>query len=88
MADLPFREVVGCLMYAAFIVRCDIAFIAGQLAQHCVSVKLYLSLYDAEKEAIYSFSFYPSPTNKSIPLCVRFFFNKKFILVYIWFLSY
>lgn len=35
MAVLPFREVVGCLMYAALTVRFDIAFMAGQLAQHC-----------------------------------------------------
>jgi hypothetical protein len=35
MADIPFREVVGCIMYAALTVRIDIAFIAGQLAQHC-----------------------------------------------------
>jgi hypothetical protein len=35
MAGLPFREVVGCLMYAALTVRFDIAFMAGQLAQHC-----------------------------------------------------
>jgi hypothetical protein len=34
MAVLPFREVVGCLMYAALTVRFDIAFMAGQLAQH------------------------------------------------------
>jgi hypothetical protein len=35
MADIPYREVVGCIMYAALTVRIDIAFIAGQLAQHC-----------------------------------------------------
>jgi hypothetical protein len=35
MSTIPFREVVGCIMYAALTVRIDIAFIAGQLAQHC-----------------------------------------------------
>jgi hypothetical protein len=35
MAVIPFREVVGCIMYAALTVRFDIAFMAGQLAQHC-----------------------------------------------------
>lgn len=35
MAGIPFREAVGCIMYAALTVRIDIAFIAGQLAQHC-----------------------------------------------------
>jgi hypothetical protein len=35
MAGLPFCEVVWCLMYAALTVRFDIAFMAGQLAQHC-----------------------------------------------------
>jgi hypothetical protein len=35
MATIPFREVVGFIMYAALTVRIDIAFLAGQLAQHC-----------------------------------------------------
>ena len=34
MTDKPFR-VTGCIMYAALTVRIYIAFIAGQLAQHC-----------------------------------------------------
>ena len=35
MSTIPFRQIVGCLMYAALTVRVDIAFMAGQLAQHC-----------------------------------------------------
>jgi hypothetical protein len=35
MACLPYREAVGSIMYAAITARPDIAFIAGQLAQHC-----------------------------------------------------
>ena len=35
MATIPYREVVGSIMYAAITVRPDIAFIANQLAQHC-----------------------------------------------------
>ena len=35
MSSFPFREAVGCLMYAALTVRIDIAFMAGQLAQFC-----------------------------------------------------
>jgi hypothetical protein len=34
MAVLPFREVVGCIMYAVFTVRFYIAFMAGKMAQH------------------------------------------------------
>ena len=35
MATIPYREVVGSIMYAAITVRPDIAFITNQLAQHC-----------------------------------------------------
>jgi hypothetical protein len=35
MTNIPYREVVGSIMYAAITVRLDIAFIANQLAQHC-----------------------------------------------------
>ena len=35
MACIPYREAVGSIMYAAITARPDIAFIAGQLAQHC-----------------------------------------------------
>jgi hypothetical protein len=35
MTTIHFREVEGCIMYAAVTVRIDITFIANQLAQHC-----------------------------------------------------
>lgn len=35
MSNIPCREAVGSIMYAAITVRIDIAFIANQLAQHC-----------------------------------------------------
>jgi hypothetical protein len=35
ISTIPFREAVGCLMYAALTVRVDIAYMASQLAQHC-----------------------------------------------------
>lgn len=35
MNNIPYREDVGSIMYAAITVRIDIAFITNQLAQHC-----------------------------------------------------
>jgi hypothetical protein len=35
MANIPFHQAVGCLMYTALTVRVDIAFMASQLTQHC-----------------------------------------------------
>jgi hypothetical protein len=35
MSNVPYREAVGSIMYAAITVRPDIAFIAGQLAKFC-----------------------------------------------------
>jgi hypothetical protein len=35
MSKIPYREAVGCIMYAAITLRPDIAFQAVQIAQHC-----------------------------------------------------